>query len=180
MGSSTTHQGNQKQSCLFMHLVISRQTMVGLWNQQRYKTAPTHLPELRKKCRVLTGEEKHRQKRNESPAFSKGNSGKPLEKNTCKFGHQRTVLEPSPQGSTEWDHNPSHREKGEQWWSTQLLPWYHQSWRNPFLSRSTKSAHTEPLWLGRGRKPGKGQIRVSKYIKGTQFLLTSLSRKSTH
>lgn len=84
-GSSTTHQGKQKQSCLFMHLVKADRPWLGCGTSRGAKLPKFFLPELRKKCRVLITKENHTQRSNESPAFPKGNSSKPLQKNTFMY-----------------------------------------------------------------------------------------------
>lgn len=55
------------------------------------------------------------------------------------------------------------------------------SWRNPLFSNSTQSTETRTSWLEGAKRTRKKADKntVSKGIKGTWFLLNSLSRKST-
>lgn len=75
----------------------------------------------------------------------------------------------------------SSSEKLEQEMSADFSSCTRCSWRNPFFSSSTQSTEIGPPWLAGAKRTSKKADKntVSKGIKGTWFLLDSLSRKST-
>ena len=182
VGSSNMCQGTQEESHSPVYPGISRQTSV----QDGTNRAANLLQPLsrgQEKAWRIHWADTHSQERNfRSPAYLRKDSSTSLKERESECSQDNknftntSLPLPPPMatlhgadlsGSGEF----SCRKKGE-WWVTKDAG---HSWRNLFLSSSTKRTKVEPPWLGGERRSGNGQVRLSKGIKGN-----IVSRKSIH